>query len=104
MTPPPDRLQQFLTGPRKALWIMALPMIAGMTVHTVHIVADTAFIGRLGTDALAAVTFVAPLFFVIVAVTNALGTAVTALVAQAVGRQEQGGGDAAVGAAIAKWD
>ena len=100
MTAQPDRLQQFLSGPRKALWIMALPMIAGMTVHTIYIVADTAFIGTLGTDALAAATFVAPLFFVIVAVTNALGTAVTALVAQAVGRQDEGGGDAAVGTAL----
>jgi putative MATE family efflux protein len=96
----PDRLQQFIAAPRKALWIMALPMIAGMTVHTVYIVADTAFIGTLGTDALAAATFVAPLFFVVVAVTNALGTAVTALVAQAVGRQDVGGGDAAVGTAL----
>ncbi|MGY8799763.1 MAG: MATE family efflux transporter [Longimicrobiales bacterium] len=96
----PDRLQQFLSNPRKALWVMALPMIAGMTVHTIYIIADTAFIGTLGTDALAAATFVAPLFFVIVAVTNALGTAVTALVAQAVGRQEEGGSDAAVGTAL----
>jgi MATE family, multidrug efflux pump len=99
-SPHADRLDQFLAAPRKALWIMALPMIAGMTVHTLYIVADTAFIGTLGTEALAAATFVAPLFFVIVALTNALGTAVTALVAQAVGRRDEGGGDAAVGTAL----
>jgi MATE family, multidrug efflux pump len=99
-SPHADRLDQFLAAPRKALWIMALPMIAGMTVHTLYIVADTAFIGRIGTDALAAATFVAPLFFIVVALTNAIGTAVTALVAQAVGRRDEGGGDAAVGTAL----
>ena len=53
-----DRLEEFLTAPRRALWVMALPMMAGMTVHTTYLIADTAFIGTLGTDALAAATFV----------------------------------------------
>lgn len=79
---------------------MALPMIAGMTVHTTYIVADTAFIGTLGTDALAAATFVAPLFFLTMALTMGLGTAVTALVAQAVGRGDAPSADAAAGTAI----
>ena len=60
--PRTDRLQEFLDHPRRALWTMALPMMAGMTVQTLYIVADTAFIGSLGTDELAAATFVAPLF------------------------------------------
>ena len=80
-----DRLQEFLDAPTRALWIMALPMIAGMTVHTMYIVADTAFIGSLGTDELTAATFVAPLFFLMIALTMGIGTAVTALVAQSVG-------------------
>ncbi len=95
-----DRLQQFLDAPTRALWTMAFPMIAGMAVHTMYIVADTAFIGTLGTDALAAATFVAPLFFLTVALTMGLGTAVTALVAQAVGRGDEASADAAAGTAI----
>ncbi len=95
-----DRLQEFLDAPRRALWIMALPMIAGMTVHTMYIVADTAFIGSLGTDELAAATFVAPLFFLLIALTMGIGTAVTALVAQSVGRGDAPGADAAAGTAI----
>jgi putative MATE family efflux protein len=79
---------------------MALPMIAGMTVHTTYLIADTAFIGTLGTDALAAATFVAPLFFLTMALTMGLGTAVTALVAQAVGRGDADAADAAAGTAI----
>jgi putative MATE family efflux protein len=95
-----DRLDEFLGNPRRALWIMALPMIAGMTVHTMYVVADTAFIGTLGTDALAAATFVAPMFFLVMALTMGLGTAVTAMVAQAVGRGDAESADAVAGTAI----
>ena len=77
-----------------------MPMIAGMTVHTMYIVADTAFIGTLGTDALAAATYVAPLFFLTLALTMGVGTAVTALIAQAVGRGDAASADAAAGTAI----
>lgn len=79
---------------------MAAPMMAGMTVHTLYMVADTAFIGALGTDALAAATFVAPLYFFMLALTMGLGTAVTALVAQAVGRGDADAADMAAGTAI----
>lgn len=75
-------------------------MIAGMTVNTVYIIVDTAFIGTLGTDALAAATFVAPLVFLTMALTMGIGTAVTALVAQAVGRGDASSADAAAGTAI----
>ncbi len=95
-----DRLDEFLAAPRRALWTMAMPMIAGMTVHTMYIVADTAFIGTLGTDALAAATYVAPLFFLTLALTMGMGTAVTALIAQAVGRGDAASADAAAGTAI----
>ena len=98
--PRTDRLQEFLDHPRRALWTMALPMMAGMTVQTLYIVADTAFIGSLGTDELAAATFVAPLFFLMIAFTMGIGTAVTALVAQSVGRGDARGADAAAGTAI----
>ncbi len=98
--PRTDRLQEFLDAPKRALWTMALPMMAGMTVQTLYIVADTAFIGSLGTDELAAATFVAPLFFLMIALTMGIGTAVTALVAQSVGRGDTRGADAAAGTAI----
>ncbi len=79
---------------------MAAPMMAGMTVHTLYMIADTAFIGTLGTEALAAATFVGPVFFLMVALTMGLSTAVTALVAQAVGRQDAAGADQVAGTAM----
>jgi putative MATE family efflux protein len=95
-----ERLDGFIASPRRGIWTMAVPMMAGMLVHTLYIVVDTAFIGRLGTEALAAATFVGPLFFVMVTLTMGLATAVTALTAQALGRREAGGGDAVAGTAM----
>jgi putative MATE family efflux protein len=83
-----SRLDDFIAAPRRAVWTMAAPMMAGTLVHTVYVIVDTAFIGWVGDHALAAVTFVWPLVFVLIAVINGLGTAITALVAQAVGRGE----------------
>ncbi len=104
--PPPhghrssDRLDRYLAAPRRAVWTMAAPMMAGMAVHTLYMIVDTAFIGSLGTEALAAATFVGPVFFLMVAMTMGLGTAVTALVAQAVGRQDADAADRVAGTAM----
>lgn len=98
--PSPKRLDEYIASPKRAVWSMALPMMAGMAVHTLYVIVDTAFIGSLGTEALAALTFVAPLFFIMVTLTMGMGTAVTALVAQAVGRREAGGADHVAGNAL----
>jgi len=96
----PDRLDRYLAAPRRAVWTMAAPMMAGMAVQTLYMIADTAFIGTLGTEALAAATFVGPVFFLMVAMTMGLSTAVTALVAQAVGRRDADGADKVAGTAM----
>lgn len=95
-----DRLDRYIAAPRRAVWTMAAPMMAGMAVHTLYMIADTAFIGTLGTEALAAATFVGPVFFLMVAMTMGLSTAVTALVAQAVGRRDADGADRVAGTAM----
>lgn len=96
-----SRLDEFIANPRRALWVLAAPMMGGMAVHTIYMVVDTAFIGSLGKEALAAVTFVGPLFFVLIALFNGLGTTITALVAQAVGRKDHAEADRVASSAIA---
>ncbi len=95
-----SRLDEFISNPRRALWVLAAPMMAGMAVHTVYMLVDTAFIGRIGKDALAAVTFVGPLFFVLIALFNGLGVTITALVAQSVGRRDYAEADRVASSAI----
>ena len=46
-----SRLQSFLNNPARAMWAMALPIIAGMMVQTLFNVVDIMFIGWLGADA-----------------------------------------------------
>lgn len=82
------RLDTFIEHPKRAVWTMAAPMMAGFTVHALYTVVDTAFIGRLGPAALAAATFVVGPFFVAFSVANGLSVGITATVAQAVGRRD----------------
>ena len=93
--PRESRLEEFIDNPRRAVWVLALPMMAGMLFHTLYAVVDMAFVGRVGPEALAAITFVGPFFFVAIALTSGLFTGITAAVAQAVGRKDERGADLA---------
>jgi Na+-driven multidrug efflux pump len=57
-----NRVDELLQNPRKALLTLAIPIIAGISVQIMYNIADTAFVGRLGADAIAALTFSFPLF------------------------------------------
>jgi len=83
-----ERLEAFIARPRRAVWIVGAPMMAGMLLHVIYSVVDTAFVGRLGPQALAGLTVVFPLFFVMIAISNGIGTGITVLVAQAIGRRD----------------
>jgi putative MATE family efflux protein len=86
-----SRLDDFLARPERAVWIVALPMMAAFSAHALYIVFDQAFIGQLGPAHLAASTFVAALFFGVMALNIGFTTGVTAAVAQAVGRRDRDG-------------
>ncbi len=88
-----SRLDEFVARPRRAVWVLAIPMMVGMLFHTLYTVVDTAFVGQLGPEALAAITFVGPLFFVAIALSSGLATGITAAVAQAVGRKDTDAAD-----------
>ena len=58
-----SRLQSFLDNPSKSMWSLAIPIIAGMGIQTLYSLVDMFFIGKLGGDAIAAVAFNMPIFF-----------------------------------------
>ncbi len=84
-----SRLDEFIDKPKRAIWVLAGPMIAGFAVHAVYSFVDMIFIGQLGPMALAGSTFVMPLFFVAIALGVGFATGVTATVAQAIGRRDK---------------
>ena len=88
-----SRLQEFLSNPYRALWTMALPIIAGMMVQTLFNVVDIMFIGWLGAEEVTAVAFVSPLFFIIIGLTVGIGAGVTASIAQFIGEKDKKNAD-----------
>ncbi len=88
-----SRLDEFIANPRRALWSLAAPMMAGYTVHALYAVVDAAFIGRLGAVSLAAATFAGPLFMICVALANGVSTGITAVLARAIGSRDSARAD-----------
>jgi len=64
-------------------------MLVSMVFQTLYILVDLFWVGRLGTDAIAAVGLAANLSFVVIAMTQVLGVGATTLVSHASGRKDQ---------------
>ena len=84
-----ERVDSFIAHPKKALWTIAWPVVLGMLVQILYNIVDTAFIGRLGVDQLAAATFSFPIFFLFIAIANMIGFGATSLIAQYLGARRK---------------
>lgn len=73
---------------RKALWILALPAVGEMLLNTTVGMVDTAMVGRLGREAVAAVGLANRLILIILGVFVAITTGTTAMVARYYGAEE----------------
>ena len=87
--PGADRLDRFAENPRRALWLLALPILIGMSIQTLYMVVDMFFVGRVSPEALTALAFNMPLVFLAMGVTFGLGTGITAVIAQAIGARDR---------------
>ena len=83
-----NRLEEFSNHPRKALFTLALPTITAMVVQTTYNMVDMVFVGRLGTAALAALTFSFPLYFILVSVNTGMGVGLNSLISRQLGAGE----------------
>tara|TARA_B100001250_G_scaffold120885_1_gene102611 strand:+ start:441 stop:1832 length:1392 start_codon:yes stop_codon:yes gene_type:complete len=88
-----SRLNHFLSNPSKALWTLAIPIMAGMGIQTFYNIVDMIFIGKLGGEAIAGIAFNMPLFFLALGLTMGLGTGVTASIARFIGKKDKSGAD-----------
>ena len=64
-------------------------MLVSMVFQTLYVLLDLFWVGRLGTDAIAAVGLSANLSFIVIAITQVLGVGVTTVVSHASGRKDQ---------------
>jgi putative MATE family efflux protein len=67
------------------IWQISIPASIGMFFNTLLNFTDTYCAGFIGTDALAALSFTFPLFFLLIAVASGLSQGTTALIANALG-------------------
>ena len=73
----------------KSLIALAIPIIFANILQTVYQLTDTFWVGRLGTDAVAAVSISFPIIFLIISLSGGLAMSGAILVAQYKGRNDQ---------------
>jgi putative MATE family efflux protein len=72
----------------KTLIRLAVPVTISMVMFTVYLIVDLYFVGRLGADAVAALSICGNAFFIHLGFSSILGTGGMALIAQAFGRKD----------------
>lgn len=85
---------------RRALGLLAIPMMLEMSMEAVFAVVDIAFVSRLGTDAVAAVGITEALVTILYAIAIGLGMGATAMVARRIGAGDPDAAALATGQAI----
>jgi len=83
------RVQNFINNPKKAVWTLAIPVILGMSIGIIYNFADMYFVSGLGPEAVAAITFSAPLFMLAIALSWGLSVGATALIARFIGAKKK---------------
>ncbi|KPK72145.1 MATE family efflux transporter [candidate division WOR_3 bacterium SM23_60] len=82
-----------LGNPRKAIIKLALPMIVAMSIQTLYNIVDALWVAGLGPDALAAVGFFFPFFFLVMAFATGLGVGSSSAVSRMIGAHNKEGAD-----------
>jgi len=81
------KLQQFIKDPKKSFFKLALPITIGMIVQTLYNVVDAAYIGRLGSESIAALTFTMPVFFMLIAINSGISSGTSSRISRALGEK-----------------
>ncbi|HOP67259.1 MAG TPA: MATE family efflux transporter [Methanoregulaceae archaeon] len=86
--------------PKTAIRKLSGPMIVAMLLLAVYNLADAIWVAGLGSDELAAVGFVMPVFMVLIGLSNGLGAGATSVVSRRIGARDKEGADSAASHAI----
>jgi putative MATE family efflux protein len=86
-------VKTLLGDPKKAIVKLSIPMIVAMSVQTIYSLIDTYWVSGLGADALAAMGFVFPFFFISMALSNGIGIGGGAAISRRIGAQDKVGAD-----------
>ncbi|MFM7021757.1 MAG: MATE family efflux transporter [Flavobacteriales bacterium] len=73
---------------RKAVFLLAIPMILELSLESVFAVVDMFFVGKLGANAIATVAYTESVAMIIYSVAIGLSTGATAIVARRIGEKD----------------
>jgi len=88
-----EGVKTLLGEPKKAIIKLALPMIAAMSVQTIYNFVDAIWVSGLGADALSAVGFFFPFFFMTMAIGRGLGLGGGSAISRRIGAMDKIGAD-----------
>lgn len=87
-------VQTLLGNPKKAIVKLSIPMIVAMSVHTLYNFVDGLWVAGLGPDALSAVGFFFPFFFLIMALSAGIGVGGSSAISRMIGAKDKKTADA----------
>ncbi len=86
-------VKTLLGDPKKAIIKLAIPMIIAMSIQTIYNLVDALWVSLLGPEALSAVGFFFPFFFLLIALATGLGVGGGAAVSRRIGANDKDGAD-----------
>ncbi|CAD6494164.1 MAG: MatE [Candidatus Argoarchaeum ethanivorans] len=86
-------VKTLLGDPKKAIIKLSLPMIAAMSIQAIYNLADAIWVSGLGANALAAIGFVFPFFFLAIGLSNGLGIGAASAISRRIGASDKPGAD-----------
>ena len=88
-----EGISLLMGDPKKAIVKLSGPMIVAMFLMSTYNIINAIWVAGLGSDALAAVGFVTPLFMILVGVGNGLGAGVASVISRRIGAKNKEGAD-----------
>lgn len=90
-----DKRKLILEGPmNRAIFSLSLPLMLNNLIMTLYHMADSIFVGQLGTTEFAAVSFIGPVMFLFIALGFGIQIAGTSILSQFIGKGEKASADA----------
>jgi len=87
-------MEAFLQHPERSLIRLSIPITIGMGIHILYSIADMIFVGRLGGDAIAAVTFSGSFLFFLFSLSS-VSVGAQSLIARRIGAGDRHGANRA---------
>lgn len=83
-----DNIDLITGEPKRAIRKLSVPMMISMLLITLYNIADSIWVAGLGSDALAAIGFITPLFMILVGLGNGIGAGANSLIARYIGADD----------------